>query len=109
MDVTAKSDEVGKPRKDSLTAELSEYEPYVKPGFFGMWQSKFVVICAFVVRLGGFLFGYDQGVISIILTTDQFIGTFPRIADDAPNGAFWKGFLTALLQLGAVMGALNQG
>lgn len=33
----------------------------------------------------------------------------PRIADDAPNGGFWKGFLTALLQLGAVIGAFNQG
>ena len=93
---------------DSL-AELTQYEPYVKPGFFGMFQSKYVVICAFVVRLGGFLFGYDQGVVSIILTTDQFINVYPRISDNAPSGAFWKGFLTALLQLGAVIGAFNQG
>ena len=50
-----------------------------------------------------------QGVISIILVTEQFIGVFPRISDDAPGGAFWKGFMTALLQLGAMIGAFNQG
>ncbi|KAK3709507.1 hypothetical protein LTR37_010880 [Vermiconidia calcicola] len=96
------------PGGDTLV-ELSQYEPYVKPGFLGMFESKYVVVCSFVVRLGGFLFGYDQGVVSIILTTDQFITVFPRISDESASGAFWKGFLTALLQLGAVLGAFNQG
>lgn len=95
-------------REESFT-ELSRYEPYVKPGIFGMFQSKYVVAGSFIVRLGGFLFGYDQDVISIILVTDQFVQVFPRIADDAPAGGFWKGFMTALLQLGAVIGAFNQG
>jgi len=48
-----------KPREDTLL-ELSQYEPYVKPGLRGMFQSKYVVACSFLVRLGGFLFGYDQ-------------------------------------------------
>ena len=44
------------PGGDTLV-ELSQYEPYVKPGFLGMFESKYVVVCSFVVRLGGFLFG----------------------------------------------------
>ena len=28
---------------------------YVKPGFFGMFQSRYVTYCALVVRLGGML------------------------------------------------------
>lgn len=53
------------------------------------------------------LFGYDQGVVSIILVMDQFLETFPRI--DSSSGAFWKGLLTAMIELGALLGALNQG
>ncbi|EOD43235.1 putative mfs monosaccharide protein [Neofusicoccum parvum UCRNP2] len=84
-------------------------ENYVKSGFMGMFQSKYVVLCAFVVRLGGFLFGYDQGVISIILVMDQFLDRFPRVSDTASGGGFWKGFMTAMIQLGALIGAINQG
>ncbi|KIX08811.1 uncharacterized protein Z518_03468 [Rhinocladiella mackenziei CBS 650.93] len=83
--------------------------PYVKPGFRGAFQSKYVVLCAFVVRLGGFLFGYDQGVVSIILVMDQFLDEFPRVSDTASGGGFWKGFMTAMIELGALIGAFNQG
>lgn len=38
---------------------------------------------------------------------DQFLETFPRI--DSSSGAFWKGLLTAMIELGALLGALNQG
>lgn len=76
------SEQISRPRGDSL-AEYSQLEPYGKPGLRGALSShsRYVLICGFVVRLGGFLFGYDQGVVSIILTTDQFISVFPRIAD----------------------------
>ncbi|EHY53293.1 Sugar transporter STL1 [Exophiala dermatitidis] len=84
-------------------------DTYVKPGFRGTFQSKYVVLCAFVVRLGGFLFGYDQGVVSIILVMDQFLDDFPRVSDTASGGGFWKGFMTAMIELGALIGAFNQG
>lgn len=38
---------------------------------------------------------------------DQFLETFPRI--NSSSGAFWKGLLTAMIELGALIGALNQG
>ena len=45
---------------------------------------------------------------SIILVMPQFLEAIPRVADTASGAGFWKGFLTATLQLGALIGALNQ-
>ncbi|OCT45448.1 High-affinity glucose transporter [Cladophialophora carrionii] len=84
-------------------------DTYVKPGLRGTFQSKYVVLCAFVVRLGGFLFGYDQGVVSVILVMDQFLDQFPRVSETASGAGFWKGFMTAMIELGALIGAFNQG
>jgi len=47
----------------------------------------------------------DQGVVSVILVEPQFLDVFKRIND----GGFWKGLLTAMIELGALLGALNQG
>lgn len=38
---------------DDTMVELNDR--YVKPGFFGMFQSRYVTYCALVVRLGGML------------------------------------------------------
>ncbi len=35
---------------------------------------------------------------------DQFTDRFPRVSDTASGGGFWKGFMTAMLQLGACIG-----
>lgn len=55
------------------------------------------------------MFGYDQGVVSVILVMDQFQEQFPQVAPGAPGGGFWKGLMTAMIELGALVGALNQG
>ncbi|KAJ5987862.1 hypothetical protein N7481_003072 [Penicillium waksmanii] len=89
---------------EDITADR---EPYGPPGLRGLVQNPFVLLCAACSTLGGLLFGYDQGVVSIILVMDQFLETFPRI--DSSSGAFWKGLLTAMIELGALIGALNQG
>jgi len=34
---------------------------------------------------------------------------FPRVSEHASGAGFWKGLLTALIKLGAFLGALNQG
>ena len=39
----------------------------------------------------------------------QFLARVGRIADGAPSAGFWKGLLTAMIELGAFIGALNQG
>lgn len=39
----------------------------------------------------------------------QFLDRFTRIDTGASNADFWKGLLTAMLQLGAFVGAFNMG
>ncbi|KAJ5476066.1 General substrate transporter [Penicillium sp. IBT 31633x] len=87
----------------------SDREPYGPPGLRGLVASPFVLLCAACSTLGGLLFGYDQGVVSVILVMDQFLAEFPRIEESNPGSGFAKGLLTAMIELGALIGALNQG
>ncbi|KAJ5343913.1 General substrate transporter [Penicillium brevicompactum] len=87
----------------------SDREPYGPPGLKGLVANPFVLLCAACSTLGGLLFGYDQGVVSVILVMDQFLLEFPRIDEGNPGSGFAKGLLTAMIELGALVGALNQG
>lgn len=55
--------------------------------------------------MGGFLFGYDQGVVSGILTMESFAARFPRIYMDTT----FKGWFTSTLLLAAWFGSLING
>jgi MFS family permease len=87
----------------------SDREPYGPPGLKGLVANPFVLLCAACSTLGGLLFGYDQGVVSVILVMDQFLAEFPRIEEGHAGSGFAKGLLTAMIELGALIGALNQG
>jgi len=39
----------------------------------------------------------------------QFLERFPQVSQTASGAGFWKGLLTAMIELGALLGALNQG
>ncbi|KAF6823366.1 MFS monosaccharide transporter [Colletotrichum plurivorum] len=84
-------------------------EPYGPSGFRGIFASHYVALCAAFAAVGGFLFGYDQGVISVTLVMDQFLERFPEVSDTAAGSGFKKGLMTAMITLGAFIGALNQG
>ncbi|KAI9150734.1 MFS glucose transporter mfs1 [Paramyrothecium foliicola] len=84
-------------------------EPYGPSGFHGLFASPYVAACAAFSALGGLLFGYDQGVMSVTLVMNHFLGRFPQVADDAPGAGFKKGLMTAMITLGAFIGAINQG
>lgn len=90
-------------------ALTGEREPYGPPGLRGLIANPFVFLCATCSTLGGLIFGYDQGVVSVILVMDQFKTTFPEVASGYPGSGFWKGLMTAMIELGALVGALNQG
>jgi len=83
--------------------------PYGPPGFRGLFSSPYVAACAAFSALGGLLFGYDQGVVSVILVMPQFLDRFGRVSEQAAGAGFWKGLLTAMIELGALLGAFNQG
>ncbi|KAM0342876.1 hypothetical protein ACHAPU_009080 [Fusarium lateritium] len=84
-------------------------EPYGPSGFRGLFSSPYVAACAAFSAIGGLLFGYDQGVISVTLVMDHFLDRFPEVSDDAPGAGFKKGLMTAMITLGAFIGAINQG
>ncbi|KAF7159506.1 hypothetical protein CNMCM5623_004844 [Aspergillus felis] len=74
---------------------------YGPNGVRGLFSSSYVFGAAFLASLGGFSFGYDQGVISIINVMDQFHAAFPQT-----ETAFGTGFMTGMLLLGAFVGCL---
>ncbi|KAJ5990228.1 hypothetical protein N7522_010435 [Penicillium canescens] len=75
-------------------------------GIKGILNSPFVCGAALLASFGGFSFGYDQGVISLILVMPQFIDQFPQIDSNAPSYGFHVGFLTGMLELGAFVGCI---
>ncbi|KAF2018401.1 general substrate transporter [Aaosphaeria arxii CBS 175.79] len=84
-------------------------EPYGPAGFRGLFTNHYVAMCATFATIGGLLFGYDQGVISVTLVMEQFLEEFPRVSETASGAGFWKGLMTAMLELGALIGALFSG
>ncbi|KAL4966921.1 sugar porter family MFS transporter [Aspergillus stella-maris] len=82
---------------------------YTKSGLAGLFSSRYVFLCALFATLGGLLFGYDQGVVSITLVMPQFLEEFPDVSPEASGAGFKKGLMTAILELGAFLGAMNQG
>ncbi|KAG9254129.1 D-xylose-proton symporter [Emericellopsis atlantica] len=75
----------------------------------GVWallkENPYLLGLSAFASLGGFLFGYDQGVVSGVLTMESFAATFPRIATDSG----FKGWFVATLLLFAWAGSLVNG
>jgi MFS family permease len=83
----------------NLPTSLADDVSYGPEGIAGVIASPYVFGAALLASLGGFSFGYDQGVISIINVMDQFHETFPRT-----ETGFGKGFMTGMLEFGAFLG-----
>ncbi|KAM4062701.1 major facilitator superfamily protein [Hirsutella rhossiliensis] len=103
------SDVADAEHKESDVSINLNTEPYGPPGFKGIAASRYVALCASFSAIGGLLFGYDQGVISVILVMDEFLGRFPEVSESASGAGFYKGLMTAMITLGAFVGAFNQG
>lgn len=79
---------------------------YDSHGISGIIRSPYVFGAALLASFDGFSFGYDQGVISLILTMPQFHQQFPDIAPGHPSYGFNTGFMTGMLELGAFVGCI---
>ena len=84
-------------------------ETYGLLGFRGIFINSYAALCAAFAAIGGMIFGYDQGVVSIVLVMPQFLSRFPQVSEQSSSAGFDKGLLTAMIELGALIGALNQG
>lgn len=89
--------------ESSISINLDELS-YGPPGFRGIFSSSYVALCAAFATIGGLLFGYDQGVMSVTLVMDSFLNTFPEVSDSASGSGFYKGLMTAMITLGAFIG-----
>ncbi|WWC98835.1 hypothetical protein V866_005728 [Kwoniella sp. B9012] len=85
-------------------------ESFGGSGLKDLYASKMVLLASLSACIGGLLFGFDQGILSICLTMPQFLAQFPETDPDANSSASLnKGVMTALLELGAFLGALSAG
>ncbi|KAI6903958.1 hexose carrier protein [Hortaea werneckii] len=85
---------------DQSVNKLAGDVAYGPKGVRGIFSSgPYILSTAFLASLGGFSFGYDQGVISIINVLPQLHAVIPRAAT-----AFGKSFTTAMLLLGCFIG-----
>ncbi|ETS77437.1 hypothetical protein PFICI_11311 [Pestalotiopsis fici W106-1] len=79
---------------------LAQDIPYGPSGVKGILSSgPYILSAAFLASLGGFSFGYDQGVMGIVNVLPQFHAVIPQA-----ETAFGKGFMTGMLLLGAFVG-----
>ncbi|EZF36078.1 MFS glucose transporter [Trichophyton mentagrophytes] len=77
-----------------------------KTSWFGnVAKNPFIFGVALFSTLGGFLFGYDQGVVSGVLTMESFGAKFPRVYNDSG----FKGWFVSTLLLAAWFGSLVNG
>jgi hypothetical protein len=76
-----------------------------KSGYAGLVENKRVFFLAVFASLGGLLYGYNQGVFSSVLPMYSFVS---QIGDDAVDPGK-KGWLVAILELGAWFGVLCSG
>lgn len=99
--------ELGKPENvdaADLPVILADHVSYGPSGVRGLISSPYVFGAALLASLGGFSFGYDQGVISIINVMPQFHTAFPETSPDHPRNGFYLGFMTGMLEFGAFLG-----
>lgn len=88
-------------------AELAAREAhYGYSGARALLSSPYVFGAALLASMGGFSYGYDQGVISLILVMPQFGDQYAEVAPGAANHGFNVGFMTGMLLLGGFIGCL---
>lgn len=57
--------------------------------------------------IGFSLFGYDQGLMSGIITSHQFVDTFPAVGGESHHATVIQGAVTSCYELGCFFGALG--
>ncbi|THU90675.1 general substrate transporter [Dendrothele bispora CBS 962.96] len=75
---------------------------YGPTGLAGLTHNYYALLCAVFASIGGLSFGYDQGVIANVLVMKDFLARWPITP-------LQEGAITAILELGALIGALLAG
>ncbi|KAJ4369575.1 hypothetical protein N0V83_005337 [Neocucurbitaria cava] len=72
------------------------------PRFMGMRGRPLDLTVSIIATTGFLLFGYDQGVMSGIISADPFMNYFPETL----HNSTWQGFVTAIYEIGCLFGAI---
>lgn len=70
--------------------------------YIGLKGRPLGLVISTIATTGFLLFGYDQGVMSGIISADQFNAYFPNTKDDST----YQGFVTAIYEIGCLLGAI---
>ncbi|SJL02065.1 related to transporter (major facilitator superfamily) [Armillaria ostoyae] len=90
--------------------DTPEFEEEVASYEFKLRGRKLTAAIAFISGTGFTLFGFDQGVMSALLTANQFEKVFPQVItgkDQPSNHATLQSFVVAIYEIGCLMGALS--
>ncbi|OCH90720.1 general substrate transporter [Obba rivulosa] len=95
--------------KEVSDATDSEYEAQIRSAEPTLRGRKLTAAIAFVAGTGFTLFGYDQGVMSALLTAKQFEKVFPQVVVDNshPDHATLQSFIVAIYEIGCLIGAFS--
>ncbi|CAL1701462.1 unnamed protein product [Somion occarium] len=88
---------------------VSEYDEQIRNAAPMLQGRRLTAALAFVAGTGFTLFGYDQGVMSALLSAKQFTRVFPQVIIDGdhPNHATLQSFVVAIYEIGCLVGALS--
>lgn len=84
-------------RSQTNTMSMTETHSYA-----GMQGKRLHLLVSTIATTGFLLFGYDQGVMSGIISADAFNAYFPETKDDST----YQGFVTAIYEIGCLLGAV---
>ncbi|KAK7695523.1 hypothetical protein QCA50_000159 [Cerrena zonata] len=104
------SGEEEKRRNESDDIFGPEYDERIRNAAPLLSGRKLTAALAFVAGTGFTLFGYDQGVMSALLTAKQFEKVFPQVVvdpDQPSNHATLQSFIVAIYEIGCLIGALS--
>lgn len=92
--------------KEIASSRMQELTKDRKSGLPGLLTAnRHVYLCCVLSCIASFLYGTDQGVLSNLLTGQNFGSKFPNVYSDP----VLKGWVVSVLQLGAWLGALING
>ncbi|TKA31101.1 hypothetical protein B0A50_02070 [Salinomyces thailandicus] len=72
------------------------------PHYMGLAGRQLSLMLSTVATCGFLLFGYDQGVMSGIISAEDFNTYFPQTKDNST----WQAFVTAIYEVGCLIGAI---
>ncbi|KAI0677405.1 general substrate transporter [Trametes maxima] len=94
----------------NVAVESPEFEADVAASAPALSGTALTAAIAFVAGTGFTLFGYDQGVMSALLTAKQFENVFPQVitnSSEPSNHATLQSFIVAIYEIGCLIGALS--